>query len=311
MVQMIPTRDAYGEALAEIGARYPHIVVLDGDLEDSTRTRYFKKKFPQRHFQMGISEQDMANTACGLAREGKLPFVSSFAIFGSRAWEQIRNTAARGNFKVVFAFTHAGLSVGEDGSSAQANEDVALFRVIPNFSVYVPADAVETRRLIEWLPEHIEGPAYVRLGRAPVPVVMPPDYAFERGKATVLRDGDDVAIFACGLMVNRALDAAATLEREGIRARVLNFCSIKPIDADAIVRASRQTAGIVTAEEHSVIGGLGSAVAEVVTEDAPTRVERVGVRDTFGESGPPDALLEKYGLTAQAICEAARRLVGR
>ena len=310
MAEQIATRDAYGKALAALGAKYPNIVVLDGDLEGSTRTEYFKKEFPERHFEIGISEQDMVSTACGLAHEGKLPFVSSFAIFGSRAWEQMRNTAARGNFKVVFAFTHAGLSVGDDGSSAQANEDVAIFRVIPNFQVFVPADAVETKGLINWLPENIAGPVYVRLGRHKFPVLLGEDYAFRPGRAEALREGDDVAIFACGLMLSRAVEAADALAGEGVQARVLNFSSVKPLDTRAIERAVRETAGIVVAEEHSVLGGLGSAVAEAATGTAPARIERVGVRDTFGESGQPEALLEKYGLTSEAICEAARKLTG-
>ncbi len=308
MAEKVSTRDAYGEALAAIGARYPHIVVLDADLEGSTRTEYFKKQFPDRHFEIGISEQDMVTTACGMAHEGKLPFVSTFAIFGSRAWEQIRNTAARANFKVVFVFTHAGLSVGDDGNSAQANEDVAIFRVIPNLRVFIPGDAVETRKIIEWLPEHMTGPVYVRCGREKLPVVLPEDHAFEVGKAMVLREGDDVALLACGLMLSRALQAADVLAGEGIQARVLNCSSIKPLDVEAVLAAARETGGIVTAEEHSVIGGLGSAVAECVTRYAPTRVERVGVQDVFGESGTPDELLEKYGLTSDAICDAAHRV---
>lgn len=313
MADAIATRDAYGEALLEVGARHPEMVVLDADLAGSTRTCKFGERWPDRHFDMGISEQDMIGTAAGLAASGKLVFASSFAIFGSRAWEQIRNTVARGNYRVVIGLTHAGLSVGEDGASAQANEDVAIFRAIPKMKVVVPADGNETRAAIRYLADapDLEGPTYVRMGRAKMPIVLPEDHVFEFGVSQQLRDGDDVALIACGVMLDRAFAAADALAADGIEARVINMASIKPIDEAAIVRAAKETKGIVTAEEHSIIGGLGSAVAEVVCERHPCPVRRVGVRDTFGETGPPDALFQKYGLTAERIVEHAKAIVGK
>lgn len=312
MADAIATRDAYGKALEEVGARHPEMVVLDADLQGSTRTDQFQKHWPDRFFDMGISEQDMICTAAGLAASGKLVFASSFAIFGSRAWEQIRNTVARGNLRMVIGLTHAGLSVGEDGASAQANEDIAIFRAIPNMKVVVPADGSETRAVIRYLADTpgLTGPTYVRMGRAKMPVVLPADHVFAFGESQQLRAGDDVALLACGVMLDAALKAAETLAADGIQARVINMASIKPLDEAAVLRAAAETKGIVTAEEHSIIGGLGSAVAEVVCEGHPCPVRRVGVRDCFGESGPPDALFRKYGLTPEKIVEAARAILG-
>ena len=309
MADKIATRVAYGEALAALGDKYPHIVVLDADLSKSTMTATFGKKFPGRFFQMGIAESDMIDTAAGLATCGKLPFASSFAIFASRGWEQVRNTIARAKLPVVLALTHAGVSVGEDGASAQANEDIAIFRVLPYMRVIVPADGPETKSCLEWLVTHMDGPAYVRLGREKLPVVCPEGYRFELGKAVKLRDGNDVAIIACGGMVSVALDAAAALAATGVQARVLNMASIKPIDKAAIIAAASETAGIVTAEEHSIIGGLGGAVAEVVGESHPCPVRRVGMADKFGESGKPAELLKKYEHTAEKIVEYAEAIL--
>ena len=309
MPELIATRDAYGKALARVGEKNKNIVVLEADLSKSTKTEIFAKKFPDRFFQMGIAEQDMLDTAAGFATCGKIAFCSTFAIFGSRAWEQIRNVVARGRLKVAICFTHAGLSVGEDGASAQANEDIAIFRVIPGVRIIVPADGVETESAIEYIADHIDGTFYVRLGREKTPVVLDKSYKFQLGKATTLREGGDVALIACGIMVPMALEAADKLAAEGIKARVINMSTIKPIDRDAILKAARETKGIVTAEEHSIIGGLGSAVAEVVCEGHPTTVRRVGMNDMYGESGTSKELLEKYGHTPANIADQARKVV--
>lgn len=306
---MAATRDAYGAALEELGSRYPEIVVLDADLSESTRTYKFARKYPDRFFQMGISEQDMVCTAAGLAAAGKLPFASSFAIFASRAWEQIRNMVCRARLNVNLCLTHAGISVGEDGASAQALEDIAITRALPHMRVFVPADDIETTQIIHHLATHRDGPAYVRLGRAKVPRVSGENYRFRAGRAAKLREGKDAAIIACGMMVSAALGAAEMLGKDGVQAAVINMTSIKPIDAEAIIEASRETGRIVTAEEHSVIGGLGSAVAEVLAEHAPCRMKRIGTMDTFGESGTPDELMKKYGLTKENIAAAVRALI--
>ncbi|HUS59004.1 MAG TPA: transketolase family protein [Planctomycetota bacterium] len=309
MADKVATRVAYGEALAALGERYPQIVALDADLSKSTMTVTFAKKFPDRFFQMGIAEADMVDTAAGLATCGKLPFASSFAVFASRGWEQIRNIVARAKLPVVFALTHAGVSVGEDGASAQANEDIAIFRVLPYMRVIVPADGPETKSCLEYLVTHVDGPAFVRLGREKVPVVCPDGYKFELGKALTVRGGKDISIIACGVMVSIALQAAEMLAAKGVDARVINMASIKPIDRDAIVAAASETAGIVTAEEHSVIGGLGGAVAEVVAETHPCPIRRVGMADKFGESGAPAELMKKYEHTPEKIVEFAETIL--
>lgn len=313
MAEKTATRDAYGKALARMGRTHPEIVVLDADLSESTRTVHFAKEFPERFFQMGIAEQDMINTAAGLATCGKLPFVSTFATFGARGWEQVRNTVARCNLRVVIAFTHAGLSVGEDGASAQANEDIAIFRTVPHMKVVVPADGVETEKAIEYLVEaDVSGPTYLRLGRAKCAAVFDDRHQFVLGEAATLRDGNDLTIAACGVMVGPALEAADLLrDRHGLSARVLNMSSVKPLDEETLVKAARQTGAVVTAEEHSVIGGLGGAVAELLAQKHPVPVEMVGVRDVFGESGTPDELFQKYGLTTADVVAAARRAAGR
>jgi transketolase len=307
MSEKIATRDAYGKILLEMGEKYPDLVVLDADLSGSTRTEWFAQKHPERFFDIGIAEQDMVNIGAGLALSGKRVVCSSFAIFGSRAWEQIRNTAARARIPVLFAYTHAGLSVGEDGASAQANEDVAIFRAIPDMRVIVPADATETRKAVPWVLEHMDGPYYMRFSRAKVPVAFGDDYRFELGRGVVVREGSDAAIVACGQMVALSLDAAEDLAKDGINARVINMASIKPIDEEMLVKAAKECGAVVAAEEHSIIGGLGSAVCEVLSEKLPTPVVRVGVKDVFGESGTPDELFEKYGLSKRHIAAAARK----
>ena len=305
------TREAYGEALKEIGGQNEQIVVLDADLSKSTKTNVFAKAYPQRFFNVGIAEQNLVGTAAGLAASGKIPFVSTFAMFAAgRAFEQIRNSVCYPKLNIKVAATHAGLTVGEDGASHQAIEDVSLMRSLPNMTVLVPADEEETRQAIAWAAAY-QGPVYIRLGRMSVDAVSPEGYVFAPAKAAVLTEGNDVTLIANGVMVTAALEAAKTLATEGIQARVINMASVKPLDAAAVVSAAKETGAIVTCEEHSVIGGLGSAVAEVLAEEAPAPMERVGVKDTFGESGKPKELLAKYGLTAADVAEAARRVVAR
>ena len=305
------TREAYGEALKEIGGKNEQIVVLDADLSKSTKTNVFAKAYPQRFFNVGIAEQNLVGTAAGLAASGKTPFVSTFAMFAAgRAFEQIRNSVCYPKLNVKVAATHAGLTVGEDGASHQAIEDVSLMRSLPNMTVLVPADEEETRQAIAWAAAY-QGPVYIRLGRMSVDNVSPEGYVFAPAKAAVLTEGNDVALIANGVMVMAALEAAKMLAAEGIQARVINMASVKPLDEAAVVSAAKETGAIVTCEEHSIIGGLGSAVSEVLAEQAPAPLERVGVKDTFGESGKPKELLAKYGLTAADVAEAARRVVAR
>lgn len=309
--QMIATRDAYGEALAALGAENPRVVALDADLSGSTRSAEFGKRFPDRFFNVGIAEANMVGMAAGLALTGKIPFASTFAIFGAgRAYDQVRNAICYPNLNVKIAVSHAGLTLGEDGASHQMIEDIALMRVLPNMTVLVPADAVEAKLMVKAAAEHV-GPVYLRFGRPAVPVVFDDSYKFEIGKAPVLRDGGDVAIFACGIMVSEALAAAETLAAEGIAARVINVSSIKPLDVETIVAAARDCGCAVTAEEHNVLAGMGGAVAEVLAEHHPVPLLRVGVKDTFGESGTPRQLMEKYGLTANDVAAAARAAVAR
>ena len=311
MTEKIATRDAYGNALVRLGEQNQNIVVLDADLAKSTKTIKFKNKFPERFFDLGIAEADMMGTAAGLAAAGKISFASTFAIFATgRAWEQIRNSICYTNLNVKIAATHAGIAVGPDGSSHQSIEDISLMRVIPNMKIVVPADGIETEQAVAALVE-IPGPAYLRLGRSAVPFIYNDSYKFCFGKASLLREGSDVTIIAIGTMLFAALEAAGMLTSDGIDARVINMSTIKPIDRDAIIAAAGETAGIVTAEEHNVIGGLGGAVAEVVGETIPAPVVRVGVQDTFGQSGEADELMAHYGLTAEKIAEAARQVLSR
>jgi transketolase len=309
MSEKIATRDAYGKALLEMGAKYPDLVVLDADLSGSTRTEWFGQKYPDRFFDIGIAEQDMVNVGAGFALCGHRVVCSSFAIFGSRAWEQIRNTAARAKLPMVFAFTHAGVSVGEDGASAQANEDVAIFRAIPDMKVIVPADAVETKKALAAVLAALDGPVYMRFSRAKVPVAFDESYEFKLGRAATVRKGSDVALIACGQMVALSMEAADELSKTGIKARVINMASIKPVDEKTIVKAAHDCGAVVTAEEHSIVGALGSAVCEVLAEKAPVPVRRIGIRDVFGESGTPDELFDKYGLSVPHIVKAAKEVV--
>jgi transketolase len=304
------TRTAYGEVLVELGGTIEDIVVLDADLASSTQTHLFAKKFPHRFFQVGIAEGDLIDTAAGFAAAGKIPFASTFAIFASgKGWEQIRNTVAQGRFPLRIVVTHGGISVGEDGASHQALEDIAITRAIPNLEVIVPSDSMQTRAVIRHLAHNPDGPAYVRLTRTKVPVLYGEDSRFTPGRSDELREGDDVTIIACGQMVSRALEAAELLGREGVECRVINMSTIKPLDADAVERAACETKGIVTAEEHSVIGGLGGAVAEVVVTSVPVPVRMIGTADCFGISGTAEQLFERYGLTVDRIVEAARSII--
>jgi transketolase len=305
------TREAYGDALRDVGAEIKDIVVLDADLSKSTKTAVFAKAHPDRFFNVGIAEQNLMGTAAGLAAAGKIPFVSTFAMFAAgRAFEQVRNSICYPKLNVKIAATHAGLTVGEDGASHQAIEDISLMRSIPNMTVIVPADATEARKAVEFAAKY-KGPVYLRLGRSSTPDIFGDSYEFEHGKAVQLADGKDLTIIATGIMVAPARKAAEELIEMGISARVLNIHTIKPIDKEAIAKAAQETGAIVTCEEHSIIGGLGSAVAEVIVESTPVPLERVGVMDTFGESGKPDALLVKYHLTTADIVKAAKRVISR
>ncbi len=309
MADKIATREAYGNALAEFGDKYD-FVVLDADLAAATKTGVFKKKFPERFFDCGIAEGNMMTVAAGIATTGKTVFASSFAMFAAgRAFEQIRNSICYPNLNVKIGATHAGITVGEDGATHQCLEDIALMRVIPGMTVINPADAVEARAAVEWAINY-KGPVYLRFGRLAVPVIFDKDnYKFEFGKGAVLADGKDVTIVATGITVDMALAARDLLAAEGISARVVNIHTIKPIDRDIIIAAAKETGAIVTAEEHNVIGGLGSAVAEVLCEACPAPMLRVGVEDQFGHSGKVPALLEMYGLTPAKIAEKAKAAI--
>jgi transketolase len=311
MAERVATRDAYGNALLKLGEINPNIVVLDADLSKSTKTAGFAKKFPERFIQMGIAEADMMATAGGLSVCGKIPFASSFAIFATgRAYDQVRNTIAYPGLNVKIAATHAGITVGDDGGSHQSIEDIALMRVIPGMTVLNPADAAETEKLIFAAAEY-QGPVYIRLGREPMPTVFGADYKPEIGKAVRLRDGKAATIIATGIMVERALLAADILNQKGTTVRVINIHTIKPIDAAEIIKASWETGAIITAEEHSVIGGLASAVSEVVVQNHPVPMEFIGIKDRFGQSGTPAQLLEEYGLTPEHIVEAVEKAIRR
>ncbi|MDO4383276.1 MAG: transketolase family protein [Eubacteriales bacterium] len=310
-IKKIATREAYGEFLVEEGARRPELVVMDADLSGSTKTKNFAKAYPERFVNCGISEQDLYAEATGIALSGHVVCASTFAMFAAgRAYEIIRNSIGYTGANVKICATHAGITVGEDGASHQTFEDLALMREIPGMTVLCPADAVSAKKLLAEAVD-FEGPAYIRLGRSGVPVLYSEEQAeaIQIGKGTELKDGKDVTIIATGILVADAMEAAKTLEAEGISARVIDMHTIKPIDEDIIIKAAKETGAIVTAEEHSVIGGLGSAVAEVVVQKAPCKVKMVGQKDTFGESGKPAELLEKYGMTAKDIAEAAKEIL--
>ena len=295
------TRQAYGEALVELGRQNNNIVVLDADLTKSTKTNLFQEAFPERHINVGIAEADLIGTAAGLATCGKIPFASTFAMFAAgRAFEQIRNTVAYPKLNVKIAPTHAGISVGEDGGSHQSVEDISLMRSIPGMVVLSPADATETKKMIFAAAEY-NGPVYIRMGRLDVPVLFDDSYDFQIGEANTIKEGTDVTILATGLMTARALEAAEKLQAEGVSVRVINVGTIKPLDGETVLKAAQETKFIVTAEEHSVIGGLGSAVSEFLSETHPTLVKKVGIYDVFGQSGKAEELLEKYELTATKL----------
>ncbi|MGI6776469.1 MAG: transketolase family protein [Acetivibrionales bacterium] len=309
MAQKIATREAYGEALAEFGGD-KRIIVLDADLSKSTKTHTFFKKHPERFFNMGIAEGNMMTTAAGISTCNKIVFASTFAIFAAeRACEQIRNSICYPQLNVKIGATHAGITVGEDGATHQSVEDMAIMRSMPNMVVISPADAVETKHAVKAAIEH-DGPVYLRLGRSGVPVLFDEaDYKFELGKGVTLSEGNDVTIVATGIMVHTALEAKDILAGEGIKARIINIHTVKPIDKDIIIKAAKETGALVTAEEHNIYGGLGSAVAEVLVENYPVPLKMVGVQDKFGKSGKPALLMKEYGLTAEDIVEKAKEAI--
>ena len=307
----IATRDAYGEALVELGKERTDIVVLDADLSGSTRTKGFSKAFPERFFNMGVAEANMMGTAAGLAAMGKTVFASSFAMFAAgKAWEQIRQSICIPNLGVKICASHAGLTVGEDGKSHQMLEDLTIMGVLPNMTVIVPADAIEARGAVRAAAD-LEGPVYVRLSRAPTPLVLPEDHTFVPGVGVELRAGSDLAIVACGVEVSAALGAAEILAGDGIEARVITMATVKPLDAELICRAARECGAVLTAEEHQVRGGLGSAVSDLLARTTPVPMDMVGVEDTFGESGRAEELLVRFGLDAPALAARARSLIER
>jgi len=304
-------RDAYGSTLVKLGEKDRNVVVLDADLSSSTRTSMFAAKFPDRFFNMGLAEQNMMGTAAGLAKGGKIPFASTFAIFASgRAWEQIRQSIAYSRLNVKIVATHGGITVGEDGPSHQTAEDLAIMRVIPGMTLIVPADAVETGQAVEAAYRH-QGPVFMRLTRGKFPTVFTEDYEFQIGKGTVVNEGEDLTIFACGLMVYHALQAAKILSEKGISARVVNLSTLKPLDRELIVESAKKTRAVVTAEEHSIIGGLGSAVTEVLSTAFPVPVEMIGVKDSFGTSGQAEELLKYFELEPGDLVRAGLRAVER
>ncbi len=311
-VKKIATREGYGEALVECGKEYPNLVVMDADLAESTKTAMFQKAYPERFFDCGIAEGNMVGVAAGLAAAGKVVFVSSFAMFASgRAYEQIRNSVGYPKLNVKIGASHAGITVGEDGASHQCNEDIALMRSIPGMVVINPSDYIEAKEAVKAAIKQ-EGPVYLRFGRANVPVINDrEDYHFEIGKGTLLKEGKDVTIIATGVMVNSALEAVALLEKEGIDAEVINIHTIKPLDEELIIASARKTKRVVTAEEHSVIGGLGSAVCDCLCAHAPTPVYKIGMQDVYGESGPAGELLKKYGLDGQGVYEQVRDFMNK
>ena len=309
-VVKIATRDSYGNALVECAKEYDNLVVLDADLAEATKTIIFQKAFPERHIDCGIAECNMVGIAAGLASTGKIPFASSFAMFAAgRAFEQIRNSVGYPHLNVKIGATHAGISVGEDGATHQCNEDIALMRTIPGMVVINPADDVEARAAVKAAIEH-DGPVYLRFGRLAVPVINDnADYKFELGKGVTLKEGTDVTIIATGLCVSETLEAAKMLEADGISAKVINIHTIKPLDEELVVAAAKATGKVVTVEEHSVIGGLGSAVCDCLSEKAPTPVMKIGINDVFGESGQALKLIEKYGLDAKSIYNKVKSFV--
>lgn len=309
-VKKIATRESYGNALKDLAEEFPQLVVLDADLAAATKTGIFRKAYPDRHIDCGIAESNMMGVAAGLSLTGKIPFVSSFAMFAAgRAFEQVRNSIGYPHLNVKIGATHAGISVGEDGASHQCNEDIALMRTIPGMVVMCPADDIEAKAAVRAALEY-EGPVYIRFGRAACTVINDkPDYKFEIGKGSIVREGKDVTIVATGIMVDSAIGAAEMLAADGIDAEIINICTIKPIDRDIIINSARKTGKVVTCEEHSVIGGLGSAVCEVLSEECPVKVKRVGMQDVFGESGSAADLIHKYGLDAEGVYKSVKEFI--
>jgi transketolase len=311
MVATKPSRDGYGEALLMLAEKDDRIIVMDADVAKSTRTNWVQDKYPHKFMDMGISEQDMIGTAAGLALGGMIPFVSTYGVFlAGRGWDQIRTTVCYGNINVKFGGAHGGISVGPDGATHQALEEVALMRVLPNMTVIVPCDATETKKAT-LAAAQMYGPCYIRFGREPVPVITEDSTPFELGKGSLFRDGKDVTVIANGPMVYEALQAAESLKNEGINVRVINLHTVKPLDKDIVIKAARETGAIVTAEEHQIYGGLGGAVSECIVRNCPVPVEMVGINDTFGESGQPEELMEKYGLRSANIIDAIRKVLKR
>ncbi len=306
-VKKIATRESYGNALKELAEEFPNLVVLDADLAAATKTGIFKKAYPDRHIDCGIAESNMMGVAAGLSLVGKIPFVSSFAMFAAgRAFEQVRNSIGYPHLNVKIGATHAGITVGEDGATHQCNEDIALMRTIPGMVVMCPADDVEAKAAVRAALEY-DGPVYIRFGRAAVPVINDkPDYEFEIGKGTVVREGKDVTIVATGICVDSALGAAEKLAADGVDAEVISICTIKPLDEEIILNSAKKTGKVVTVEEHSVIGGLGSAVCDCLSEKLPTPVKKIGMQDVFGESGSAAALVAKYGLDAEGVYKSVK-----
>jgi len=309
-VKKIATRESYGNALKDLAEEFPQLVVLDADLAAATKTGIFKKAYPDRHIDCGIAESNMMGVAAGLSLTGKIPFVSSFAMFAAgRAFEQVRNSIGYPHLNVKIGATHAGLTVGEDGASHQCNEDIALMRTIPGMVVMCPSDDIEAKACVRAALEHV-GPVYIRFGRAAVPVINDtPDYKFEIGKGQIVREGKDVTIVATGIMVDSAIQAAEKLAADGIDAEVINICTIKPLDKDIIVNSAKKTGKVVTCEEHSVIGGLGSAVCDALAEEYPVKVKKIGMQDVFGESGSASDLLKKYGLDGEGVYKQVKEFV--
>ena len=305
----IATRESYGNILIELGKENKNIVVMDADLSKSTKTAGFAKKYPERFINAGIAEQNLMGMAAGLATTGKVVFASTFAVFATgRAFEIIRNSICYPKLNVKIAATHAGLTVGEDGGSHQSIADLAIMRSLPNMTIIVPADDIETRQAVRAAVD-IDGPVYIRLGRLGVPAIFDENYTFEFGKGNLLKDGNDITIIGTGIMSSKCLEAAKLLEKEGIHARVINISTIKPIDEEIIIKAAKETNRIITVEEHSIIGGLGSAVCDVVSTYCPVKVVKIGVNDKFGESGKPEELLVKHGLTIENIYQTAKKVV--
>ncbi|MDE5587853.1 MAG: transketolase family protein [Acetatifactor sp.] len=309
-VKKIATRESYGNALKELAEEFPNLVVLDADLAAATKTGVFKKAYPDRHIDCGIAECNMMGIAAGLSLTGKIPFVSSFAMFAAgRAFEQVRNSIGYPHLNVKIGATHAGITVGEDGATHQCNEDIALMRTIPGMVVMCPADDVEAKAAVRAALEY-DGPVYIRFGRAAVPVINDrPDYKFEIGKGSVVREGKDVTIVATGICVDSALGAAEKLAAEGVEAEVVSICTIKPLDEDIIIKSAKKTGKVVTVEEHTIIGGLGSAVCDCLSEKLPTPVKKLGMQDVFGESGSAAALVQKYGLDAEGVYKSVKEFL--